>query len=290
MGDLGLEAEKPGPLSRVTASRLDALPRGLAAALAERDALISEVRGSGKRVFVTADSSHGKLFARYSDDPADVPVFAHEAEVRRIVGTKGLLRAPVVLDEGEGWLLETAVASERIRGAHAVDTAAAAASRLIELRIPTGPRAHAAPDSATGRVQRRLRVAFSALPASDLSAAERILADPGLPPLPSHGDFFPENLLLAGGALWVVDWECSAERPAGYDLMQLWSALERAGDRERLFDSALELVGTPGRRKLEQLRYAVVVETAWRLLHQGDGARPRADGLLALLPQLRPDG
>jgi hypothetical protein len=288
LSELELGSEKPGPLSRVTASRLDALPRGLAAALASRDALISDVRGSGKRVFVTADSAQGKLFARYSDEPEDIAVFAHEAEVRRIVGTRGLLRAPVVLDEGEGWLLEAAVTSERIRGGHAVDTAAAAATRLIELRIPTGPRANEAQSSAAGRFQRRLQVAFSPLPASDLATAERILADPGLPLLPSHGDFFPENLLLSGGALWVVDWECSAERPAGYDLMQLWSALERAGDRERLFDSALEIVGTAGRAKLEELRYAVVVETTWRLLHEGPDARPRADELLALLPQLRP--
>jgi hypothetical protein len=287
LGELGLEAEKPGPLSRVTASRLDALPRGLAAALATRDALISDVRGKGQRVFVTAESAQGRLFARYSDDPHDARVFAHEAEVRRIVGTKGLLRAPAVIEEGDGWLLEAAVASERIRGGHAVDTAAAAATRLAELRLPTGPTVSATPSSAPARFQRRLQVAFSPLSGADLAAAERILADPGLPLLASHGDFFPENLLLAGGALWVVDWECSAERPAGYDLMQLWSALERAGDRERLFDSALEVVGTAGRARLEHLRYAVVVETIWRLLHAGADARPRADELLALLPELR---
>lgn len=288
--EVELGDERPGPLSRVTASRLDALPRGLAAALAARDALITDVRGHGRRVFVAADSVHGTLFARYSDDPEDIPSFAHEGEVRRIVGTRGLLRAPAVLDEGDGWLLEAAVTSERIRGSHAVDTAAAAATRLIELRIPRGPGAARAPLSAPGRLQRRLRVSFSSLPAGDLAAAERILAEPGLPLLPSHGDFFPENLLLSGGALWVVDWECSAARPAGYDLLQLWTALERAGDQERLFDSALEIVGAQGRARLEQLRYAVVVETVWRLLHAGPDARPRVEGLLALLPQLRPGG
>lgn len=282
-----LGAEKPGPLSRVTASRLDALPRGLAAALASRDALISEVRGNGSRVFVTADTAHGRVFARYSEDPADVAVFAHEAEVRRIVGTKGLLRAPVVLDEGEGWLLEAAVATERIRGSHAVDTACAAASRLIELRLPDGPRATRAPLTAVQRLRRRASVAVSPLGAGHLAAAERILAEPGLRLLPSHGDFVPENILLSGGAAWVVDWECSAERPGGYDLMQLWSALERAADRDRLFDSALELVGAGQRAELEALRYAVVVETTWRLLHEGPEARPRADALLALLPGLR---
>jgi hypothetical protein len=290
LGELELGSEKPGPLSRVTASRLDALPRGLASALAARDALISEVSGRGKRIFVVAESSHGKLFARYSDDPEDAPVFAHEAEVRRIVGTKGLLRAPTVLDEGENWLLETAVATERIRGSHAVDTATAAATRLIELRLPRGPRAGRAALSAPGRLQRRLRVSFSALAASEVSAAERVLADPGLPLLPSHGDFFPENLLLSAGTLWVVDWEHSADRPAGYDLMQLWTALERAGDQERLFDSALEMVGTQHRTRLAHLRYAVAVETIWRLLNSGPDARPRAERLLALLPQLRPGG
>jgi streptomycin 6-kinase len=245
------------------------------------------VRGNGRRVFVTADSAHGRVFARYSADPADVAVFAHEAEVRRIVGTKGLLRAPAVLEEGEGWLLEAAVASDRIRGSHAVDTACAAASRLIDLRLPAGPGALRAPLSPVARLRRRLRLAVSPLPAGDLAAAERILAEPDLRLLPSHGDFVPENILLSGGAAWVVDWECSAKRPAGYDLMQLWTSLDRSADRDRLFDSALELVGAGQRAELERLRYAVVVETTWRLLHAGAEARPRADELLALLPELR---
>jgi hypothetical protein len=230
------------------------------------------------------------VFARYSDEPADVAVLAHEADARRIVGTRGLLRAPIVLDSGQGWLLEQALESERIRGAHAVDTAVAAVSRLIELPLPRGPLAGAAPDTGTGRLQRRIQVAFSPLPVADLAAAERVLADPQLPLATSHGDFFPENLLLTGGALWVVDWERSAQRPTGYDLMQLWTALERASDRARLFDSTLELVGSARRRELEALRYAVAVETAWRLLHEGPEEKPRAEALLALLPELRPGG
>jgi hypothetical protein len=235
-----------------------------------------------------ADSARGRLFARYSDDPADVPVIAHEAVARRIVGTKGSLRAPAVLDQGEGWLLEAAISSERIRGSHAVDTTCAAASRLADLRLPDGPHATRAPLSALGRLRRRAQVTVSPLSSSDFAASARILADSGLPLVPSHGDFFPENLLVSGGAAWVVDWECSGQRPAGYDLMQLWSALERAGDRERLFDSAIELVGAGHRVKLEALRYAVVIETIWRLLHRGADERPRADELLGLLPELRP--
>jgi hypothetical protein len=279
--------DRPGPLARVTHSRLDALPRALAAELTARDALISDVRGHGKRVFVTADTPDGRVFARYSDDPADVAVFAHEEEVRALVGTRGLLRAPVVLESGEGWLLEQAMSSERIRGAHAVDTAVAAVSRLVELTLPPGPHA-ADPDAEGSRLQRRIRVAFSPLPVADLAAAERILAVSGLPAQTSHGDFFPENLLLSGAALWVVDWERAALRPAGHDLLQLWTALERAEDRDRLFDSALELVGIARRRELEALRYAVVVETAWRLLHRGPEERPRAEALLGVLPELRP--
>jgi hypothetical protein len=286
MGELELGSERPGPLSRVTASRLDGLPRGLAAALAARDALISDVRGAGKRVFVSADTPEGKLFARYSDDPADVEVFAHEEEARRIVGTRGLLRAPLVLDHGEGWLLEQALVSDRIRGPHAVDTAVAAVSRLVDLQLPRGPRATEA--ARPGRLQRRIQAAFSPLAVGHVAAAERILAEPGLPFQQSHGDFFPDNLLLAHAALWVVDWERSAERPAGYDLMQLWTALERADDKERIFDSALELVGTSYRPQLEALRYAVAVETALRLLDEGPEAKPAATKLLALLPELRP--
>src|SRR3954469_10019795 len=155
MSELELGSERPGPLSRVTASRLDALPRGLAAALAARDALISDVRGHGKRVFVTADTPAGKLFARYSDDPDDVSVFAHEAEARRIVGTRGLLRAPLVLDDGEGWLLEQALVSERIRRSHASDTPLAPAAPLPQAppppRLPPPSRASPRPASRGAR-------------------------------------------------------------------------------------------------------------------------------------------
>src|SRR4051812_35806508 len=180
MGELELGSERPGPLSRVTASRLDALPRGLAAALAGRDALISDVRGAGKRVFVSVDTPEGKLFGRYSDDPADIEVFAHEEEARRIVGTRGMLRAPLVLDHGEGWLLEQALLSDRIRGAHAVDTAVAAVSRLVDLQLPRGPRAASAPRG-PGRLQRPIPGALSPLPVAALPAAGPIPPPPRPP-------------------------------------------------------------------------------------------------------------
>jgi hypothetical protein len=89
---------------------------------------------------------------------------------------------------------------------------------------------------------------------------------------------------------WVVDWELSGERPAGYDLMQFWATLEGAEDREYLFELAVSSIGADRRRELLRLRHALVVRTivgklAAPMAFDRDPAGAR--DLLALLPGLR---
>jgi hypothetical protein len=72
-------------------------------------------------------------------------------------------------------------------------------------------------------------------------------------------DVHAGNVLVdADGVPWVVDWELSGPRLAGFDLMQLWASLERAEDRDRLFEGASEIVGD--RSALIQLRFAALVQ------------------------------
>ena len=168
--------------------------------------------------------------------------------MRRIVGTKGFIRAPVVLDEGEDWLLETAVTSDRIRGGHAVDTAAAAVTRLIELNIPRGPRAARAPLSAPGG---------SAPPPGLLLGAPRRRPRRGgthprraaAPPPAEPRRLLPgEPAVLRRGA---VGRRLGVQRRATRRLRPD-AALDgaRAGRRPgAAFDSALEIVGVAGARR-----------------------------------------
>lgn len=236
------------------------------------------------RGYLFAESPEGRLFGRWSDDPDDRDTLTHEAEIRKLVGTEGPLRAPPVLGRGTGWLLEAAVDPEPCDGPECIDAVAAAAERLAELELPPAPGA----SQRGGRLLTRVRILRSPLPLRDLRAARRTLADPGLPTVTSHGDFHAGNVLVQDGAAWVVDWELSGRRPAGYDLMQFWATLEHPEDRERLFEAAVASIGA--RSELLRLRYALVVRTIAGKLAAPmtfDRDREGADKLLALLPGLR---
>ena len=229
----------------------------------------------------------GPLFARMSVEPADAAMLEHEAVVREVVGTDGPLRAPAVLERGPNWLLEEAVDPEPCRGAERVDLVAAAAEAIALLELPPAP---TGAGRRMAKARTRARMLRSTLRLRDLRAARRTLADPGLPAITSHGDFHQGNVLVNEGAAWVVDWELSGLRPAGYDLMQFWATLERPEDRERLFEAAVATVGRARRPALLALRHALVVRTI-----AGKVAGPKAfdrdpagaHDLLELLPELR---
>jgi phosphotransferase family enzyme len=237
------------------------------------------------RGYLFADTPDGRLFGRWSDDPDDEATLAHEAAVREIVGTDGPLRAPPVLEQAAGWLLEEAVESEPCEGPERIDAVAAAAEQILQLDLPPAPAR-----SGRGSLRTRARILRSPLPLRDLRAARRTLDDPGLPSVTSHGDFHRGNVLVQDGAVWVVDWELSGERPAGYDLMQFWATLERAEDRERLFEAAAAAVGSGHRPALLRLRHALVVRTIagkFAAPMAFDRDRGGAHDLLELLPELR---
>lgn len=254
---------------------------GLAEALAARGAHVVESWREAERSYVIADG----FFGRASSDSADVPVLEHEAAVRELVGTEGPLRSPEVVDRGPGWMLERRIDHKPPVGENTVDAIAAAAARIAELNLPDAPSAR---EGSRTALNRRIRAVFSPLPLSDYFAARRALADPGLPDATSHGDFHSRNVLVAGGQPWVVDWELSGLRPAGYDLMTFWPTLERPQDRERLLEAAVDLVGR--RPELLRLRYALTVRAVATMLanaREFDRDQGRARELLALLPGLR---
>jgi hypothetical protein len=264
------------------------LPAALRQALGARAANIVESWQEGRRTYARAESPAGALFARSTADPSDRAVLAHEHAVRRIVGDEGVLRAPPVVAAGSDWLLEAAIEPEPPAGPVWVDTAAAAAAVVATLVLPDPPTESRA--VSLGVVGRRWRALRSPVPIRDIARARSILAHSRLPSTTSHGDFHPRNILVADGAAWVIDWELSGRRPAGYDFMQLWAALEDGADRARVFDAAVAMVGVRFRPQLLSLRYALAVWTAvGKLASRHEFDRDPAGGrtLIGALPDLR---
>jgi len=253
-------------------------PAALRDALAERGAEVEAAWREGPRAYLPA----GELFARYSLADVDVPVFEHEARVRALVGESGPLRAPAVLAQGPGWLLERRVVPHE----EPVEVVVAAAVELARLDLPAPPvaprrRLSLAP------VRRRLRLAGRPRLAAEVARARRLLAASPLPEVTTHGDFHPANVLRSGAAAWVIDWELAGRGPAGSDLLRYWATLRDPAERDVVWAGALEL---GDELELARLRYAVaVLIAADKLSHPQELNRDDAGGtnLLALLPELR---
>ncbi len=265
-------------------------PAALAAALSALGAVISTLWHEGRRAYAKADSDAGPFFARYSSDPGDRPVLEHEAELRRIVGEDGPLRTPPVIDAGDGWLIEVQKEAQPVAGPAGVDSVLAAAADLSRRDLPLLETNGAGSASAIATTRRRINLAFSALPLRDVARARAIVADSTLPPVTSHGDLHAENVLLADGQAWVIDWELIGRRPAGYDLMQFWTTLPDERDRSRLWNGAVDIVGKENEAPLADLRYALAVRTIANKLCSPDRIHRDLEGgrrILSLLPEVR---
>ena len=235
------------------------------------------------RSYLLASSPAGMLFGRASRDPADAAMLEHEAAVRDIVGADGPLRAPPVLERGLDWLLETAVDPEPFGGTAHAELVAAAAERLQGLELPELPGR-----PGRGSMRARLTLLASPLPLADLRRARRVLAETRLRSVTTHGDFHPGNVLISGGAAWVVDWELCGHGPAGSDLLHFASTVDSAEDRERLVEAAVELAGD--RSEVLRLAYAVLVRATAAKLSAAQSFDRDPEGarrLLALLPAAR---
>jgi hypothetical protein len=277
------------PIESGIAGPPEGLPAGLLAALDERGASVERWWREGPRTYVEATGDDGPLFARASSRSADVAVLEHEAEARRALAGQHAFRVPAVLATGRDWMLEQRVVSEPIRGTRVVGAAARAAVALAEAPVPsmtgTGP-------SRTGaqRIDRVLRIVRGPLPVRDLLNARRVLASSSLPRAVAHGDFHEGNVLFAGGDVWLVDWELSGPKPAGYDLMQLWTTLSDSADREQVFAIAEDWLGRRHRQALAALRYVLLVHTIAAKVAPNrlfDLDETGAGILLELLPRIR---
>lgn len=266
-------------------------PEPLAQALRERNAVVERSWDEPPRAYLHASAGDAALFARWSADPADEPVYRHEASIRAAVGERGALRSPRVLASGPLWLLERGVRARSFEGAAAVDAAVAAAAALLEREDLEPAPASPSPRRDRRAALRRLSMLRTGIPLRDLWLARGAVADSSLPEAVSHGDFHVRNLLIDAEGLWVIDWELLDRRPLGYDLMSLWASLERPEDRDRVFRAALELAGAGHAEDVARLRHAVVVRVILGKLAPAadyNADRAGAQRLLGLLPGIRP--
>lgn len=265
-------------------------PPGLDEAIRERGGRRAAARAQGRWSFWRVEAPEGPLLARATRDPAEAALLTHEAEVRRAIGDRGPLRAPRVLALGAGWMLEPWIEREPWRGAAAMELLARAAEKIAALRLPVRsvpPLAEPALDA----LRRRAAMLRSPRLLRHAVASRRVGARLTLPVVTAHRDLDPGNALLAGGAVWVIDWEMSGPGRAGEDLLRFWSWLEDEADRETLFEAAIALVGEGWRGELERLRYVQAARTAADRLG-GERRSPEDVGharrLIGRLQELRP--
>jgi hypothetical protein len=241
--------------------------------------------GEHQRTYLRAASEAGPLFGRYSDDPRDRAVLDHEASARRAVADAEPLLAPSILARGPSWMLEAAIEPEPLEGPAAMGLVVDAALKLAELALPSPPDQGGRGDGLAA-ARRRLRTLRSTLSLSDVVRAHRLANSTGLPDVTSHGDFHAGNLLLSGRRLWVVDWELSGARPAGFDLMQLAATLPDRADADVLFEMTVDRLGPASRPGLLKLRYVHLVRTIAGKLAGAKSFNRDEPGARALMPEL----
>lgn len=265
-------------------------PGGMAALLAARSADLVWHQVEGPRTYARYTTADGELFAWWTRDPREAALVEREVLVRQVVGVEGPLRAPALIAHGDGWRLEPWISADPIRGSAAVKTAVAAAQRLATLDLPPSAPSVAEP---RWRAQlRRARVVASPLRTSEYLRAHALYSRSPLERVTSHGDFHPAHLLyrVEDEAIWLIDWDLAAERPAGFDLMQLWIYLDPE-DREACFEATVDLLGERNRQALVELRYAVLVRMIaahFAERHAVVRNKPEGRRLLTLLPEVRP--
>jgi phosphotransferase family enzyme len=266
----------------------DSCPSGLHAALERRGAAVGDWWCVGRRTYGHASGADGELlFWRFSTVDGDASVIEHELAVRGLVGTEPPLRTPAALAFGPDWLLERQAPDEGLAGPAAIRAVVDAAEALAGVALPALP-GQITGLSTFGTVRHRARSLRRI--GRDFAMARWLFSRSRLPLVTSHGDFHRGNLRIDGGVPWVLDWELVGRRPAGYDLLLLWTTLDDPADRETLLDATVELVGPSWREDVMRLRYVLIVRTLVSKVVPTEDVEPDlvAGGALeALLPEAR---
>jgi hypothetical protein len=238
------------------------------------------------RTYLALDSDEGPLNGHYSLKPDDESLFDYEIEARAIVGAEGPLRAPPVLAHGPGWMLARTVVPEPVDAEESVRRAVAGAARIAELDLPAAPWPKH-PGGLRALARRRAGLVRAPIALRDVTAARRIVSSCPIPPVTSHGSYQFRHIFPADGAVYVIDWELAAKRPAGYDLLTYEAVLDPDDPRrEAVWRATLELVGRGWERELARLRYALLVRiVAGKFVD--DGEPERAMVLLPLVAERR---
>lgn len=265
------------------------VPDALGDALRAHGATACHWWREGARTYLELDAGGRGIFARYSTDPRDVAVLAHEVDARRAVAGEAAFRVPPVLASGPGWLVEHRVPAGEPWGTERAAATARAGVALAAAPVPV----MAGPGARPGVVRRLVRLARTArspLSLSDYSAAKRLLAGSSLPTVTGHGDFHAGNTLFADEAVWLIDWELAGPQPQGWDLAQLWASLADPAQRAAVVEVAVSWVGERRRRQFAELQYVALVRAVAAKVapdRSFDREEAEAEALLGLLPTVR---
>jgi thiamine kinase-like enzyme len=135
------------------------------------------------------------------------------------------------------------------------------------------------PDFCPVAVSRRYLAQLSdaELPVARSRIAACLAQLPSFPPYCLiHGDLIPENFILSGGRLLLVDWEYAGNGAAATDLAMVISNFELDAAAA---DSLLQLYGPVDRAAIETMRVAAIVREALWCLTQA-----RIGGMTGDLP------
>ncbi len=266
-------------------------PQGLLDALARRSARVFAVAANPavERSYIRASSPSGELFAWFSRDSCQKELAAYELEIRKLIGSDEVLRSPQPLEYADCWRLDRWIDAKPCSGEKAIETIVESARQLQDIRLPKR-KGLIRKQSGWVSFRRRLRVVCSDLATRDYLTARAVLTGSSLPLVTSHGDFHRRHILLEDGSAWVIDWELSGLRPAGFDLLYLWSDLDGEEDRDYLFERTVGMLGESRRKELLRLRFAMLVRMIAAKLADPEPLardRPGAQRLLTLLPSVR---
>ena len=228
--------------------------------------------GRTNRNFIVEDQGR-RYFARVG---ADIPLHgisrAAERRCAMLAAEAGI--APPIVYAADGIMVTAYVEGETLSIASARTPERLAQVAAVLQRLHAIPVQGNLPDFCPVAASHRYLAQLSdaELPVSRARIVASLARLTGLPPYCLiHGDLIPENFILSGGRLLLVDWEYSGNGAAATDLAMVTSNFELDAATAQ---SLLQLYGPIDHAAIKTMRVAAIVrEALWCLMQARIGGK-----------------